>query len=142
MPEHPIKKVFIFLDTDKHASPFEMLIAIDIFLNAEILKYENVTVEDAEKIVYDAMFPRGPEGAKHTKLFISGGDFKRANEILEKAKKCMFPPFELSIIIDPKGAYTTASAAVAKTLGLSLEKGYSDLENKTVAVLAGTGPVG
>ncbi|MCK4424531.1 methylenetetrahydrofolate dehydrogenase, partial [Candidatus Bathyarchaeota archaeon] len=142
MPEQSYEKVFIFLDTDKHASPFEILIAIDIFPDAKILKYENVTAEDAEKIVYDAMFPRGPEGAKHTKLFIGGSDFKRANEILEKAKKCMFPPFELSIIIDPKGAYTTASAAVAKTLGLSLEKGHGDLENKTVAVLAGTGPVG
>ena len=142
MPEHAYEKVFIFLDTDKHASPFEILIAIDIFPDAKILKYENVTAEDAEKIVYDAMFPRGPEGAKHTKLFIGGSDFKRANEILEKAEKCMFPPFELSIIIDPKGAYTTASAAVAKTLGLSLEKGHGDLENKTVAVLAGTGPVG
>lgn len=142
MPEHRFKKVFIFLDTDKHASSFDILTVIDIFPDAKILKYENVTAEDAEKIVYDVMFPRGPEGAKHTKLFISGSDFKRANEILEKAKKCMFPPFELSIITDPKGAYTTASAAVAKTLELSLERRYGDLENKTVAVLAGTGPVG
>jgi hypothetical protein len=142
LPERLFKTVFIFLDADKHAGPFDILIVTDVFPNVEILKYENVTAEDTEKIVYDAMFPRGPEGAKHTKLFISGSDFKRVNEILEKAKKCLFPPFELSIIVDPKGAYTTASAAVAKTLGLSLERGYGDLENKTVAVLAGTGPVG
>jgi hypothetical protein len=142
LPERLFKTVFIFLDTDKHASPFDILTATDVLPDAKILKYENVTAEDAEKIVYDAMFPRGPEGAKHTKLFISGSDFKRANEILEKAKKCMFPPFELSIIVDPKGAYTTASAAVAKTLGLSLERAYGDLENKTVAILAGTGLVG
>jgi hypothetical protein len=142
LPERPFKTVFIFLDADKHAGPFDILIVKDVFPNVGLLKYENVTAEDAEKIVYDAMFPRGPEGVKHTKLFISGSDLKRANEILEKAKKCMFPPFELSIIVDPKGAYTTASAAVAKTLGLSLERGYGDLENRTVAVLAGTGPVG
>jgi methylene-tetrahydromethanopterin dehydrogenase len=54
----------------------------------------------------------------------------------------MFPPFELSIIIDPRGAYSTATAAVAKTLELSLEKEIGGLENKTVTVLAGTGPVG
>jgi len=88
------------------------------------------------------MFPRGPEGAKHTKIFINGRDFKRANDILEKAKKCMFPPFELAIIIDPRGAYTTATAAVAKTLELSLIKGFGGLENKAVTILAGTGPVG
>ncbi|MEM3699569.1 MAG: methylene-tetrahydromethanopterin dehydrogenase N-terminal domain-containing protein [Candidatus Bathyarchaeia archaeon] len=130
------------MDTDKHASPFDVLTTIDVFPDAQILKYEDVTVEDAEKIVYDAMFPRGPEGAKHTKIFINGRDFKRVNEILEKAKKCMFPPFELSIIVDPRGAYTTASAAVAKTMELSMEKGFGGLENKTVTVLAGTGPVG
>jgi hypothetical protein len=142
LPEGVFKTVFIFLDAGKHAGPFDILIVKDVFPDVETLKYENVTAEDAEKIVYDAMFPRGPEGVKHTKLFISGSDLKRANEILENAKECMFPPFELSIIVDPKGAYTTASAAVAKTLGLSLEMGYGNLENRTVAVLAGTGPVG
>lgn len=142
MPEQQFKKVFIFLDTDKHASPFDILTTIDVFPEAQILKYENVTTEDAEKIVYDTMFPRGPEGAKHTKIFINGRDFKRVNEILEKIKKSMFPPFELSIIIDPRGAYSTAAAVVAKSLELSLIKGFGKLEGRSVAVLAGTGPVG
>lgn len=136
------KTVFIFLDTDKHASPFDILTTIDVLPEAAILKYENVTVEDAEKLVYDAMFPRGPEGAKHTKIFINGRNFELTNEILEKIKKCMFPPFELSVVIDPRGAYTTASAAVAKTLEVSMVKGLGSLEGKTVTVLAGTGPVG
>ena len=136
------KTVFIFLDTDKHASPFDILTTVDVLPDAVILKYENVTVDDAEKIVYDAMFPRGPEGAKHTKIFINGRNFELTNEILEKIKKCMFPPFELSVVIDPRGAYTTASAAVAKTLELSMMKSLGGLEGKTVTVLAGTGPVG
>jgi hypothetical protein len=142
LPEQQFKKVFIFLDTDKHASPFDILTTIDVFPEAQILKYENVTTEDAEKIVYDTMFPRGPEGAKHTKIFINGRDFKRVNEILKKIKKSMFPPFELSIIIDPRGAYSTAAAVVAKSLELSLIKGFGKLEGRLVAVLAGTGPVG
>jgi methylene-tetrahydromethanopterin dehydrogenase len=142
LSQQQFKKVFIFLDTDKHASPFDILTTIDIFPDATILKYEDVTVEDAEKIIYDAMFPRGPKGAKHTKIFINGRDFKRVNDILEKAKKCMFPPFELAIIVDPRGAYTTASTAVAKTLELSLVKGFGSLDNKKVTILAGTGPVG
>ena len=142
LSEHKFRTVFIFLDTDKHASPFDILTTIDVLPDAAILKYEDVTIEDAEKIIYDAMFPRGLEGAKHTKIFINGRDFKRVNDILEKAKKCMLPPFELAIIIDPRGAYTTATAAVAKTLELSLEKEFGGLENKAVTVLAGTGPVG
>jgi hypothetical protein len=142
LPEPQFKKVFIFFDTDKHASPFDILTTLDIFPEAEILKYENVNVEDAERIVYDTIFPRGPEGAKYTKIFINGRDFKTANEILEKIEKCMFPPFEVAVIIDPRGAYTTATAAVAKTLELSLTKGLGDFDKKTITVLAGTGPVG
>jgi methylene-tetrahydromethanopterin dehydrogenase len=142
LTEQHFKKVFIFLDTDKHASPFDILTTLDIFSESTILKYEDVTVDDTERIIYDAMFPRGPEGAKHTKIFINGRDFKKVNEILEKTKKCMFPPFELAVIIDPRGAYTTATAAAVKTLELSLEKEFGSLENKTVTVLAGTGPVG
>jgi hypothetical protein len=142
MPEGQFKKVFIFLDTDKHASPFDILTTIDTFPEVTILKYENVTVDDAQKIVYDAMFPRGPEGAKHTKVFINGRDFKLANEILEKTMECMFSPFKLSVVIDPRGAYTTASAAVAKILALSVSRGFGNLGNKTVTVLAGTGAVG
>ena len=142
MPESQFKTVFIFFDTDKHASPFDILTTVDIFPEAEILKYENVTVEDAEKIVYDTIFPRGPEGAKHTKIFINGRDFSLANEILGKIEKCMFPPFEVAVIIDPRGAYTTATATVAKTLELSLARGLGDFDKKKITVLAGTGPVG
>ena len=142
MSKNQFRTVFIFLDTDKNASPFDILTTIDALSDAEILKYENVIVEDAERIVYDAMFPRGPEGAKHTKIFINGRNFELANQILEKIRKCMFAPFELSVIIDPRGAYSTASAAVAKTLEVSLLNGFGGLDGKTVVVLAGTGPVG
>jgi len=142
LTESEFPKVFIFLDTDKHASPFDILTTIDIFPHAKVLKYENVTPEDTEKIVHDAVFPRGPEGARHTKIFINGHDFRKANEILEKTKNCMLPPFEVAVIIDPRGAYTTATAAVVKTLQLSLEKKFGTLENKAITVLAGTGPIG
>jgi len=138
----PKKTVMIFLDTDKHASPFDILTAIDLFPEAQILTYSNVMPEDSKRIIQDAMFPRGPDGAKQTKVFIGGQDVGKAAQILEIARKSMFPPFELAVIVDPRGAYTTASAAVAKTLATSIEKGLGDLKGKTVTVLAGTGPVG
>jgi len=136
------KNVIIFLDTDKHASPFDILIAIDLFPDAQILHYSDVTLRDARRIIQDAMFPRGPGGAKYTKIFIGGQDVEKALGILEVAKKSLFPPFELSVIIDPRGAYTTASAAVAKTLKLFKEKGFGDFNGKNATILAGTGPVG
>ena len=142
MTEKQYKTVFIFLDTDKYASPFDMLVTLDAIPDATIIKFENVNGEDASKIIYDTIFPRGPTGAKHTKIFINGSNFDQVNEVLKQTQKCMFPPFENSIVVDPRGAYTTAAAAVAKTLKMSLEKGLGTLEGKNVTVLAGTGPVG
>ena len=136
------KNVIIFLDTDKYASPFDMLVAIDLYPDAQIINYSNVEVGDAKRLIQDAMFPRGPEGAKHTKVFIGGQDVDKALEILKAVKKSMFPPFELSVIVDPRGSNTTASAAVAKTMKLFKEKGFGDFKGKTAAILAGTGPVG
>lgn len=134
--------MLIFLDTDKHVSPFDILMAVDLYPDAQILHYSNVKPDDARKIIQDAMFPRGPDGAKSTKVFIGGYDVEKATKILEVAKRSMFPPFELAIIWDPRGSCTTASAAVAKTLALSIKKGFGDFSKKIVAILAGTGPVG
>jgi hypothetical protein len=135
------KNVIIFLDTDKYASPFDILVAIDLYPDAQIINYSNVEVSDAKRLIQDAMFPRGPEGAKHTKVFIGGQDVEKAMEILKAVKKSMFPPFELSVIVDPRGSNTTASAAVAKTIKLYNEK-FGDFKGKTATILAGTGPVG
>jgi hypothetical protein len=137
------KTVFVFLDTDKYCSPFDMLVAIDAFPDSMIFKYENVTDEDAPKIVYDLLFPRGPMGAAHTKIFINGSNFDMVNAVVAATQSCMkSAPWGNSIIVDPRGGYSTAAAAVAKTLGASLEKGFGTLEGKNVTVLAGTGPVG
>jgi hypothetical protein len=135
------KNVIIFLDTDKYASPFDMLVAIDLYPEAQIINYSNVEISDAKRLIQDAMFPRGPEGAKHTKVFIGGQDVEKALGILDAIKKSMFPPFQLSVIIDPRGAYTTASSAVAKTMKLFHEK-VGDFKGRTATILAGTGPVG
>jgi hypothetical protein len=137
------KTVFVFLDTDKYCSPFDMLVAIDAFPDSMIFKYENVTSEDAPKIVFDLLFPRGPEGAKHTKVFINGSNFEEVEKVVAATQKAMkSAPWGNSIIVDPRGGYSTAAAAVAKTFGASMEKGMGSLEGKKVTVLAGTGPVG
>ena len=120
-----------------------MLVAIDAFPDSMIFKYENVTSEDAPKIVYDMLFPRGPEGAKHTKVFINGSNFEMVEKVVEATQKAMkSAPWGNSIIVDPRGGYSTAAAAVAKTFGAAMEKGFGTLESKKVTVLAGTGPVG
>ncbi len=132
----------IFLDTDKHASPFDILLLADLYPEAQSIYYGNVNPDDVQKLVQDAIFPRGPEGCKSTKLFIGGSDVDNAEKIVKVALKSMFPPFELATVIDPRGAHTTGSAAVAKTLQILLKKNLGDLNGKNVTVLAATGPVG
>jgi len=132
----------IFIDTDKHASPFDILMLADLFPESQSIYYSNVEPEDVQKIVQDAIFPRGPEGCKDTKLFIGGSNVEKANKIVKIALKSMFPPFELATIIDPSGAHTTGSGAVAKTLQILLKNNLGDLKGKNVTVLAATGPVG
>ncbi len=120
-----------------------MLVAQDIYPDAAVYKFENVSGDDAGKIVFDALFPRGPFGAAHTKFFINGSNFEMVEKVVSETMKAMASaPWGNSVIVDPRGAYTTAAGAVAKTLGLSLEKGLGTLEGKNVTVLAGTGPVG
>jgi hypothetical protein len=143
MSQPTFKKVFVFLDTDKYCSPFDMLVVTDAYPEANIFKFENVTGEDAGKIVYDTLFPRGPLGAQFTKIFINGSNFEMVEKVVEATQKAMASaPWGNSIIIDPRGAYSTAAGAVAKILGLSLDKKLGVFEGKNVTVLAGTGPVG
>ena len=136
------KTVIIFLDTDKHVSSFDIITAIDVLSDVETIAYGNVLPEDTKRIVQDAIFPRGSEGARNTKLFIGGHDMAMTARVLDAAQSSMYPPFELAIIVDPRGAYTTASAAVAKTLAAFREKCKGGIRKVKVTVLAGTGPIG
>jgi methylene-tetrahydromethanopterin dehydrogenase len=143
MAQSSFKTIFVFLDTDKYCSPFDLLVVADCFPDSMIFKYENVTGEDAPKIVFDLLFPRGPAGAAYTKIFINGSNFEEVEKVVAATQKAMeSTPWGNSIIVDPRGGYSTAAAAVAKTFGASMEKGLGSLEGKKVTVLAGTGPVG
>jgi len=139
-PSEEAPYILFYLDTDKRASSFDICMAYDAGFKA-VVPYDHVTVEDAKKIVQDAMFSRGPKGIKHTAFFIGGRDAEKAEEILETVKNTMFPPFETGIIIDPCGAYTTAAAAVAKVEEAISSHKLGTLGEKTCAVF-GTGPVG
>jgi len=132
--------LLFFLDTDRIASPFDVCMAYDAGFDA-VIPYENVTPEDAKKIVQDAIFSRGPKAVKHTCFFIGGKDAEKAEEISRVVSSAMFPPFETSVIVDPGGAYTTAAAAVAKMENALLSHKLGSLQGKSCAVF-GTGSVG
>ena len=120
-------------------SPFDVNMAADAGYQM-LMPYTGVTADGIASLVQDAIFSRGPKGAPRTGLFIGGRDVLLADDMLQRARKAMFPPFVVSLCADPSGAYTTAAAMVACTeaaLG-----GGNSLSGKCVLLLGGSGPVG
>ena len=124
----------------KHMSPFDVNMALDAGFDAAI-PYTNVTIEDVAGLVQDAIFSRGPEGVKRTGVFIAGKRAIEALDMMDRAKKAMVPPFEISVFADPAGSFTTAAAMVACVKKALRDKFSTWLKGKRVAVFGGTGVV-
>ena len=75
-------------------------------------------------------------------MLIGGRDPLLALDMLEAAKQAMVPPhFEISVMADPSGAFTTAAGMVAVVEQRLRAKGRG-LEGVRIAVFGATGPVG
>lgn len=122
-------------------SPFDVNMAADAGYQLAV-PYCQVTAEGIAGLTQDAIFSRGPKGAARTGLFIGGRDVLLADDMLERARRAMFPPFVVSLCADPSGAYTTAAAMVACTEAALSRTGDGGLEGTRVLLLGGTGPVG
>ena len=103
------KLILHMLSPLKHMSPFDVNMALDAGYDS-VTPYTNVTLEEIEPLVQDAMFSRSPRDAVRTGVFIAGKDAIQALDMVEKAKKALLKPFEISIFADPAGSFTTAAA--------------------------------
>jgi len=128
-------KILIQFDPDPHASTFDSIVAIDAGVD-QLLTQAAVTPIQVEGHVHGAMFTRDPKDLKSTALFFGGSDVGKTEALVQAAKKCFFGPMRVSILADPNGCNTTASAAV-----ICAQK-HIQWDGKTVTILAGTGPVG
>jgi methylene-tetrahydromethanopterin dehydrogenase len=124
----------------KYMSPFDVNMALDAGFDAAI-PYTNVTVGDVYSLVQDAIFSRGPDGIKRTGMFIGGKNAIEALDMMDRAKKAMVPPFEISVFADPAGSFTTAAAMVACAKQALKEKFKAELKGQKVVVYGGTGVV-
>jgi len=122
-------------------SPFDVNMACDAGFDV-VVPYTNVGVDQIAALTQDAIFSRGPKGVRRTSIFIGGRDNVQAAQMLDAAKRAMVPPFEVSVFVDPSGAFTTAAAMVA-CVERQLKKAHgTDLAGKAVMIFGGTGPVG
>jgi methylene-tetrahydromethanopterin dehydrogenase len=125
----------------RNASPFDVNMAVDAGFDV-VVPYNGVELKEIGGLVQDAIFSRGPKGAKATAAFIGGKDAQLALDMLDAARRAMVPPFEISVFADPAGSFTTAAAMVAKVDKSLTEKHGSGLAGRKIAVFGGTGVVG
>ena len=129
------------LTSARNLSPFDVNMAYDAGWDA-CIPYTGIEIDEVKGLVEDAIFSRGPNGVKRTGLFIGGRDMHTAVNMLKICQQSMVPPFAVSAFADPSGAFTTAAAMVAKAERALQESHSTDLKDKCILALGGTGPVG
>ena len=135
------RSVLHMLDPMAHVSPFDINMAVDAGFDL-VFPSDNVQLDQVNGLVQDAIFSRGPSGVKRTGIFIGGRDIGVALNMLEAAQKAMVPPFVVSVLSDPSGAFTTAAALVACVERPLKSRHGDELKGAQAVVFGGTGPVG
>lgn len=138
MPKRSILHMF---DPMPNNSPFDVNMALDTGFDV-LMPYNNVKLESVHGLTQDAIFSRSPAGIKRTSIFIGGRDMGLAMDMMDSAKQAMVPPFEVSVLADPSGAFTTAAALVACVEKELQKKHNKQLKDCKALVFGGTGPVG
>ena len=135
------RSIIHMIDPMAYVSPFDINMAVDAGYDV-VIPYANVELSQINGLLQDAIFSRGPKGVKNTAVFIGGRDMDLAMKMLEAAKEAMVPPFEVSVLADPAGAFTTAAALVACVERELKTKHGMELKDSKGIIFGGTGPVG
>ena len=135
------RKILIQLDGDPQPSTFDSVVAVDAGADV-LLRHGNVTPDAAVPLVHGAMFTRGGDDLASTAIFVGGSDVAAAEAVFDRVRTTFFGPVRVSVLLDPAGANTTASAAVVAA-GRHLPLGDpAAAATLRAVVLGGTGPVG
>ena len=128
-----MKKVLLQLDTDRHPSPFDAIVAHDAGVDV-LLSHGDVAPDEVRDLVQGAFFTRAP-GDSSMAVWVGGSDVGDGERLLEEVQATYFGPFRLSTMLDSDGCNTTAATAIA------LIAKDRDLRGRR-AVVIGVGPVG
>ena len=135
------KRLLYIVSAEPHVSPFDINMAYDGGFDA-VLPYGGVRAGSVRGLVQDIMFSRGAKGARASALLVASADLGEAEAAFAAARAALLDPFRIGLMIDPKGAYTTAAALLAKVEAVRRAGGMGGLAGASVLVLGGTGGVG
>jgi methylenetetrahydrofolate/methylenetetrahydromethanopterin dehydrogenase (NADP+) len=131
-----MNKVLLCLDADPQPSVFDSIVALDAGVD-HLLRHGDVRPEAVRDLVHGTMFTRGGQALRHTAVFIGGSDVQAGEHLLAAVEQTFFGKVRVSVMLDSRGANTTAAAAVI-TAGRHVSLG----PETTAVVLGGTGSVG
>ena len=131
-------QVLLQLDTDPHPSVFDAVVAVDAGVD-QLLRHGGVVPDSVRDLVYGLLFTRGVDNLHRSAVFVGGSDVEAGEAVLASVVAAGFGPFRVSVLLDSKGANTTASAAIlAIERSLGGQPNWPDLR----AAVLGAGPVG
>jgi hypothetical protein len=130
-----MKKLLLQLDSDKHPSSFDRVVAYDAGVD-EVMSYGAVRPEDVTPLVHGCLFTRGIPDLKSTAIWVGGSVVEAGEALTTAVTAAFFGPFKVSVMMDSNGCNTTAAAAVARIAGAI------PLSGVRAVILGGTGPVG
>lgn len=131
-----MRKLLLQLDSSPLPSVFDRVVAYDGGAD-EIMSYGGVTEGAVRDLVHGLIFTRGPKDLKHSAVWVGGADMAAGERLLAAVRATLFPPFQVSVMLDSNGSNTTAVAAVVKMI-----EAVGDVRGRRVVITAGTGPVG
>jgi hypothetical protein len=129
-----VKNVLLQLDTDRHPSPFDAIVAHDAGVDV-LLSHGDVTPEAVRDLVQGAFFTRAPGDLSSMAVWVGGSDVAMGEKVLDEVQAACFGPFRVSAMLDSNGCNTTAATAIARIVK------DRDLHGRR-AVILGVGPVG
>src|SRR5205085_10522795 len=120
---------------------FDITMAYDAGFNA-VVPYAGVTLEQISGLAQDVIFPCSPKDLRRSAILVGGRDAGIAMDMVDAAKEAMVPPFEVSILADPRAAFTTAAAVVACVERQLHQHHRMELKGARIVIFGGTGPIG
>lgn len=124
------------LSTDPAPNTFDMIVGYDAGIDHIASHYVQDT-HSLTPILEGAMYTR-PQHSRHlTALMLGGSKIHTVEELYRSTLNLFWKDYRISVLVDPKGAYTTASSLVS-----TIVKEFPDLFGHKVSILNGTGPVG
>lgn len=143
MPEIEAKpgksRILLQLDTDPTPSVFDAVVALDSGVD-HLLQVGGAKAGEVAAHVHGLIFTRGGDDLRRSAIFVGGSDASAGEAVLAAVTKAFFGPLRVSVLLDGRGANTTATAAV-----LALEQslgGPIDGGAPPSVVVLGAGPVG